>query len=162
MLLITSILVTLLVPRLPRLGAAQLDASAGRLASLTTYLADESSLRGRIYRLTIDLDDDSWVVETLRPWDEPTGDPHAAPREEPQQEWDPYGRAGRLPDGIVFESVASGDTERTSGRQSIWFLPEGAPEDVRVALAEDGGRKVEVLLEADVGHARVLAQETPR
>jgi len=155
-----SILLAMVVPRLPRLGAAQLDASAERLATIATYLADESSLRGRIYRLTIDLDDNSWEVETLRPWDETSSDLHATPREQPQQEWDPYGRSGRLPDGVAFERVIAGDSERSSGRQSIWFLPEGAPDDARIALSGEGGDETAVFFDAFAGRARVAPWET--
>ncbi|MBI5504900.1 MAG: prepilin-type N-terminal cleavage/methylation domain-containing protein [Deltaproteobacteria bacterium] len=159
-LLITSILLTLVLPRLPRLGAAQLDASADRLAAIATYLADESSLRGRIYRLTIDLDENAWEVEALRPWDAPDDAAQATTPQQPREEWDPYGRSGTLPAGVFFESFTGDDGEQSSGRQSIWFLPEGAPEDVRVALGEDGGRRSDVLFDAGAGRARVLAQRT--
>ena len=108
-LLITSIMLTLVLPRLPRIGAAQLDSSADRLATIVTYLADESSLRGRIYRLTIDLDENAWEVETQRPWEAAGADTQGTPGNELREEWDAYGRSGHLPDGVSFDTFTDGD-----------------------------------------------------
>jgi len=159
-LLITSIMLTLVLPRLPRLGAAQLDASADRLAMIETYLADEASLRGRIYRLTIDLDENAWEVATLRPWSDPAGAVGEAAPAQPLSEWDPYVRDGRLPDGVFFDSFTGSQGRRSAGRESIWFLPEGAPEDVSLTLREEGGRQVEIFFDSGASRARVLPPET--
>src|SRR5205085_7341007 len=51
--LIIALLLAIAIPRLPRIGRTDLEASADRLASTMSYLADEASLRGRIYRLTL-------------------------------------------------------------------------------------------------------------
>ncbi|HYB97968.1 MAG TPA: type II secretion system protein [Candidatus Limnocylindrales bacterium] len=153
-LLIASILFSLLLPRLPALTAAQLDASADRLSVLMTYLADESALRGRIYRLLLDLDRDSWEITSIRPYvtrkDEPP---------EFEEEWDAIAEDGVLPEGVRFETLITPEGEHISGRQPIYFLPEGAPQSVRVRVAEDDGGLREIEFDAASGAARVLTEQ---
>ena len=66
--LILGVMLSLAVPRLSRLGEARLESTARRLATMISYLHDEASLRGRIYRLTFDLDHESYVVEVQAPY----------------------------------------------------------------------------------------------
>lgn len=159
-LLIASILFSLVLPRLPGLAAAELDASADRLSVLMTYLADESALRGRIYRLLLDLDRDRWEIASIRPYvmrdqdeDEPV---------EFEQDWDAFAEDGELPDGVYLESLTTPDGERIAGQQAVYFLPEGALQNVRLRLAEEDGEEREIEFDAAAGAARVLTFEEMR
>ena len=58
--LIIGIIAALLVPRLPDLGATRLEGALRRIGTLSSYLHDEASLRGRVYRLTLDLDENRY------------------------------------------------------------------------------------------------------
>lgn len=152
-LLIASILLAILVPRLPRLGRTDLEASADRLASTMTYLADEASLRGRIYRLTLDFDADQWRVAALAPYAELDG--QAAMPSFREDRDDPLACAVALPPGVSLDAVLDRDGESASGERMIYFLPEGLSESVRVRLREDeGGGRSTVVLDAARGAAR--------
>jgi len=98
-LLILGVLLTLALPRLAFIGEQRLDSAARRLAVVISYLHDESALRGRIYRLTFDLDRDSYAVEVERPYAK-----DVTARDFSEQ-WDPYARSARLPEGIDIVAV---------------------------------------------------------
>ncbi|TFH29793.1 MAG: prepilin-type N-terminal cleavage/methylation domain-containing protein, partial [Myxococcales bacterium] len=66
-LVILSILLSFVAPRLLDLTLVRREASAERLATVLGYLHDEASLRGQTFRLTIDIDDSRYFVERLAP-----------------------------------------------------------------------------------------------
>ena len=98
-LLILGVLLSLSVPRLLELGQAHLESSASRMANMISYLHDEASLRGRIYRLTLDLDRDSYTIEVRAPY------ARGAQAGELVAAWDPYAEPARLPEGVALTSV---------------------------------------------------------
>ncbi len=151
-LLIVSILLAFAVPRLPSLGRTDLEASAERLAATMTWLADEASLRGRVYRLTLDLDREQWSVAALAPFADrgPNQDERIDFRVDPS---DPLARAISLPDDVVLEAVIDREGERASGTRDVFFLPEGATENVGVRLANEDGETSLVELDAVRGDA---------
>ena len=153
-LMIMAILLGLAIPRLPSLGRTDLEASADRLATTMTYLADEASLRGRIYRLTLDLDDDQWTVAALAPF-APLEDGTTRP-EFKEDAGDPLAGAVALPDGVGFDAVLDRDGSTGSGDRDVFFLPEGLTESLDVRLVEEGGASVLVKLDASRGSARRL------
>ncbi|MFN2376985.1 MAG: Tfp pilus assembly protein FimT/FimU [Candidatus Binatia bacterium] len=150
-LVVVSILLTLAVPRLPSLGRTDLEASADRLASTMTYLSDEASLRGRIYRLTLDLETESWDVAGLSPF-APRGASADSPGFLVDGE-DPMARSIQLPDGVFLDAVVDRDGETTAGTRAIYFLPEGSSETVAVRLHEQDGAATTVTLRAATGSA---------
>lgn len=150
-LLIMAILLTLAIPRLPRLGRTELEAAADRLASTMTWLADESSLRGRIYKLNLDLDTEQWSVSALAVF---AGTPAEAARPEFREDPDdPLARTVALPPGIALDVVVDRDGETGSGTRSVFFLPEGVTENVSVRLVNEEEASVVVTLEAARGLA---------
>ena len=150
--LIIALLLAIAIPRLPRIGRTDLEASADRLASTMSYLADEASLRGRIYRLTLDLDVEDWQVAALAPF--AATDDAAARAEFREDADDPLARSVTLPRGIAFDAVLDHDGETRAGRREIYFLPEGLTENLAVRLRdEEGGERVSVLLDAAKGSA---------
>ena len=152
-LLIVGILFSLVVPRVTLLGQARVDASARRLATLISYLHDESALRGRIYRLTLDLDEELYSVETQAPY--------ASGRmaEQPVVVWDPYANGTRLPDNVDLASVETADAKRSSGVAEIYFLPEDALGGVTITLTGDGGRSVVLAIDGVTGQVRIEPAE---
>jgi len=150
-----AMVLAIAIPRLPRLARTDLEASADRLASTMTYLADEASLRGRIYRLTLDLDQNAWQVAALAPFAEPD-DPAAPSRPEFREDGDdPLAHAVALPAGIRIDAVLDRDGENAGGQRPIFFLPEGPTESLSVRLREDDdGARVTVVLDAAQGAAR--------
>jgi prepilin-type N-terminal cleavage/methylation domain-containing protein len=151
-LMIMGILLTLAVPRLPRLGRTDLEASADRLASTMTYLADEASLRGRIYRLTLDMDADRWTVAALAPFAAPGT--QADKPEFHEDADDPLARSVVLPRGVSLEAVIDHDGQSSTGSRAVYFLPEGLTENLSVRLVEDEGGSTTVVLDAGRGSAR--------
>ena len=160
-LMIVAVLLALALPRLPRLDRTDLEASADRLASTMTYLADEASLRGRIYRLTLDLDAEEWKVSALAVFarkDDQATRPEF--REDPD---DPLARSIVLPPGIGLDAVIDADGETSSGERVVLFLPEGLSENVDVRLVNRDEDSVLVKLSATRGLAeRDAVQEAPR
>lgn len=154
---IVAILVGLAIPRLPSLGRTDLEASADRLATTMTYLADEASLRGRIYRLRLDLDDEMWTVAALAPF-APMEDGTTRP-EFHEDTSDPLAGGIALPDGVFLDVVLDRDGSTGSGERDVFFLPEGLTESLDVRLAEEGGTTIVVTLDASRGSARRLEAE---
>jgi prepilin-type N-terminal cleavage/methylation domain-containing protein len=149
---IIAILLGIAIPRLPGLGRTDLEASADRLATTMTYLADEASLRGRIYRLTLDLDAESWTVAALAPF-APMEDGATKPEFHEDAD-DPMAGAVRLPDGVGLDVVLDRDGTTGAGTHDVFFLPEGLTENLGVRLAEEGGATTVVTLDAARGSAR--------
>ena len=158
--LVMGILLAIAVPRLPRLGRTNLEASADRLASTMTYLADEASLRGRIYRLNLDFVDNRWDIAAIAPYAAEDGRDKAEFREDGD---DPMARTIALPPGVYFDAVFDHDGQTASATRSIYFLPEGLTESLHVRLAENDGARTDVVLDATLGSAwREDTVEEPR
>lgn len=125
-LLIVGVLVSLAAPRLARLGEARVDASARRLATTIEYLYDEAALRGRIYRLTLDLDGARYTIRTRLPYSATAGTL--------EQRWDPYAKDTDLDEGVRLVEVATATAKRERGVAAIDFVPEGNLEDIVITL----------------------------
>jgi len=150
-LMIIGIVLGFAIPRLPSFGRTDLEASADRLASTMTYLADEASLRGRIYRLTLDLDAGRWEVAALAPFATPDGESRPEFHEDRD---DPLARSVELPRDVFLDAVVDRDGETSSGRRQVFFLPEGVTESLRVRLREDeDDAESTVVLDAALGAA---------
>jgi general secretion pathway protein H len=156
-LLILGILVTLAAPSLSWIGAARLDTDARRLASTISYLHDEAALRGRVYRLTIDLEEARYDVAVGR---EDTGEfvsPGSA------EGWDPYASDSRaLADGIRFASLETASGEVTSGETSIYFLPEDARASFKLVLTGDAGDARTLDADGVTGRVTIVRGEEKR
>ena len=147
-LLIVGVLLALAVPRLPEVGAVRADATAERLASLLRYLHDEAALRGRIYRLDVDVDVDAYRVLEL----------HAATdggEATLTESVDPYMAARSLPEGVDLTAVRSDGVHQPSGERSIYFLPEGRVGAVELFLRGDDGGELTIRLSGATGRVRV-------
>ncbi len=153
-LLILGILLSLAVPRLVSLSEARLDRAARRLATLMAYLRDEASLRGRIYRLSLDLDGEGYEVAVQAPF--------ASGRiaEDFTSAWDPYTAPMQLPDGVRFDSVANAQETRTVGAAEIYFLPEDAMGSLTIRLSQDAGATLELAFDGFSGETRISSDDS--
>ena len=149
--LIIGVLLSLAVPRLSLLGQARLDGTARRIATLISYLHDEAALRGRIYRLTLDLDRQRYDITVQRPY---AADPDARRFTE---QWDPYARSAQLPGGIRIVTVETATAAQLTGTASLYFLPESNLEEVRIVLEEDGGERALLDLDPVTGQVEISA-----
>ena len=154
--LIVGILLSIVAPRLSIIGEETLDSSARRIATLISYLHDEAALRGRIYKLTLDLDRSGYRVEVQTPY------AAGAAAEDFGVRWDPYAKSGTLPAGVTVLRVAAADAVRTSGTTEIYFLPENALEDVTITLAGESGRLVELGVDGLSGRVKISEAEADR
>ncbi len=152
-LLIVGVLLALAVPRLPSLGGSRLEGSGRRIATLISYLYDEAALRGRIYRLTFDLDREAYDIAVLAPY------ASGEMSESFVESWDPYAHAAVLPDGVGFLEVESPQGRATTGTRELYFVPEGDVESVTVRLATAEGRQLEVALDGSSGRVAVMDPE---
>lgn len=154
-LLILGILLSLVVPRLTSLAEARVDRTARRLATLMGYLRDEASLRGRIYRLSLDLDEDRYEVTVQAPF------AAGLIAEDFTESWDPYTAPMHLPDGVRFDQVADAQETRTFGEAEVYFLPEDAMSSLTIRLSHDGGGIVELAFDGFTGATRISTVELP-
>jgi prepilin-type N-terminal cleavage/methylation domain-containing protein len=146
-LLVVAVVAALALPRLEALTRARIDAAAERTRAVLSYLAEEASLRGRIYRLRIDDDGGGWTVESLAPW---------AIGETPDftREWDPVVRDTRLEEGVFVRELRIGGRPAPGLAMQVYFAPDGIAEDVEVVLENDSERR-SVLLSAATSSASV-------
>ena len=148
--LIVGILLSLIGPRLATLTEARLDSGARRIAAMITYLHDEAALRGRIYKLTLDIDRNSYTVEVQAPF----ADGKAAKGF--VERWDAYAQSADLPAGVILEQVTTASAVLTSGTSEVYFLPEDSLENVRIMLTADDGRSVELDVNGTTGRVDIL------
>ncbi len=146
---ILAVLASLAVPVVSRISMTSLDAEARRLAAVIAYLHDEAALRGRIYRLTLDLDGRSYGVAV----EEPETGEFVSPRSAPG--WDPYAPAERLlGDDVRIATVETGSEVHTAGVVTIELLPEDALENLHIELAAGTARRA-IYIDGLTGTARI-------
>lgn len=153
-LVILGVLLSAALVRFPDPAADRLDRSARRMAAVLGYLHEEAALRGRVYRVTVDLDRESWKVESLRPW--------SSERPDRQFSHDPELRVkgGKLPEGVEFASLGDKGGRQSSGEGTLYFLPEGHLERGEITLADQEHDRVTLLVDGFTG--RVSVTGTPR
>lgn len=102
------------MPKLASFGDRDLKWSARRLAGLVRHLASETSATKHLHRLYYDLSEERYYVKVL----EETG--------EYVDTGDPLMIGETLPEGIVFEDVATADAGKvTEGKTYTQFYPFG-------------------------------------
>jgi len=148
-LLILGIMLSLAVPRLSLIGEAQLDSAARRMAATISYLHDEAALRGRTYKMTLDLDADSYLVDVQAPY------AHGEAAEHFAALWDPYAEPSTMPPEVDLVSVETAVSTHTSGTAEVFFAPEMSLGGVTVTLQGDSGRTVELAVDGVTGNVRV-------
>jgi prepilin-type N-terminal cleavage/methylation domain-containing protein len=152
-LLILAILLSFVAPRLLVMTEVRRDASARRLAAILGYLHDEASLRGRQYRLTIDLDRSSYEVRAV---------PLEGQGVDAEYDEDlSLARDGALPHDVRVESIETPTAFATSGRVDLIFRPESDGTSTRITLLDDAGQRSVLAFDGVTGRAVLLDRPSP-
>jgi prepilin-type N-terminal cleavage/methylation domain-containing protein len=149
-LVILGILLSFAAPRLLELGEARLDASAEHLGSTISYLHDEASLRGRVFRLRLDLDRATYSVEAQ------TVREKSQSHERFEDVWDPLVKPTTLPENVSFDRVVLPTGTHSSGTAYVRFVPEGDLGDFQIRLVGDDGRTANISVEGVTGRVQIL------
>ena len=152
-LLIVGVMLALALPRLADPRGPRLDAAARRLAAQLSYLHDEAALRGRIYRVTLDLDRGAYEVTVRAPW------ARGRMAAEFVSDWDPYTEPTPLPEGVSFASVATAGETRRAGQNSIELFPEGGSGAVEITLEARPQGRVTIRLDGVTGRTEIEVLE---
>jgi type II secretion system protein H len=156
-LLIMGILATLAAPSLSTLGQARIDSEARRLASMLSYLNDESALRGIVYRLALDLDANRYEVAVAR---EDTGE-FVSPRT--AEGWDPYADEARdMPIGVTLAEVDTATSAANNGISTLYFFPEGGRENVSIVLEGENGALRILSVDGVTGRVSIATENVSR
>ena len=143
-----------LLPRRPQSGFTLVELAIVLVILGVLLSAALAALRGRVYRVTVNLDRESWRVESLRPWS----------RERPDRQFshDPDLRVkgGKLPEGVEFASLGGQGGSQSSGEGALYFLPEGHLERGEITLADQEHDRVTLLVDGFTGRVNVTG--TPR
>ena len=117
--------VFLAVPKIQTGTEINIKSASSNLTATIKYLYNEAVFKKNIYRLSINIDEDEYWIETLSDG-------------EYVQSTDPNHRRRKLPNGVHFEDVI---TERSVGRNAleedeefILFLPTGFAEPAVIYL----------------------------
>ena len=148
-LVIIAIILSFVAPRLMELGQAKREAEARRLAALLGYLHDEASLRGRTFRLRLDIDDARYEVAAAPPASK------EADEESYAEEWAPLARSGSLASGVAVESVETATTFASSGVVDLFFHPESDSPGARITLVDQHGGSSRLVLDGVTGRVDV-------
>ena len=148
-LVIIAIILSFVTPRLMELGRARREAEAQRLAALLGYLHDEASLRGRTFRLRLDLGASRYEVAAA---------PAATAEVDEEtyaEEWAPLARSATLPSGVAVESVETATTFASSGVVDLFFHPESDSPGARITLVDEHGGTSRLVLDGVTGRVDV-------
>jgi Tfp pilus assembly protein FimT len=118
-LLIIAVALGFVIPRLRDRSYAELQSHARRLATMLRFVRDESVLQGRIYELTIDLDQQAyWVSSSAIRGNDITGF---------VRETGPLAREVTLspPLGIADVLLPAQGGKLVDGQAPIYFYPDG-------------------------------------
>jgi prepilin-type N-terminal cleavage/methylation domain-containing protein len=148
-LVIIAIILSFVAPRLMELGQAKREAEARRLATLLGYLHDEASLRGRTFRLRLDLEQSRYDVAAAPPATA-EGD-----EESYAEEWAPLARSAILPSGVELESVETATTYASSGVVDLFFHPESDSPGARITLIDGSGGSSRLFLDGVTGRVDI-------
>jgi type II secretion system protein H len=143
---ILAIVSSFVVPRLADVSGVELSATARRLGQSVRYLYEEAALRGTVYGLVLDLEEQRVQVVRL---DAETG--------EFVEDDALLSRAFALPDGVRLVAVVLPSVGRLDqGAVPVYFYPEGFADPAWIQLADDRERGYTVIVDPIRGRAEVV------
>jgi general secretion pathway protein H len=154
-----SLLITAVVPDINRVFRAGVQSSVRRYSALVRYTYDQAVLTGRVHRIVLDLDAQSWKVEVALPGELPLerekkerqSNSSGEKPKEGEDESDPNGSfqitgknlVDKIPKGVEISEVQSwrlGEGSRiestAKGQVSIYAFPSGFIDESTVVLSE--------------------------
>jgi prepilin-type N-terminal cleavage/methylation domain-containing protein len=156
-----GLIATTVIPNISGIFRVGVKSSVRRFAALVKYSYDQAILTGRIHRIVLNLDDQSWKVEAAEPGQLPIDAQKFGILAEGMREGDrvtvepAFKTAGenlfdKMPGGVRIVEVESWrlgkDVAATKGEISIYSYPSGYIDEVTVTLAEDGKEEVQQFL----------------
>ena len=143
---ILAIVSSFVVPRHADVSGVALGATARRLSQSVRYLYEEAALRGSVYGLVLDLEEQRVHVVRL---DSETG--------EFVEDDAMLSRELALPDGVRLTAVVLPSVGRLDqGAVPIYFYPEGFADPAWIQLGDDRGRGYTVIVDPIRGRAEVV------
>jgi prepilin-type N-terminal cleavage/methylation domain-containing protein len=154
--LIIVIISSIAIPRLRDVAAVELTASTRRLANATRYLYEEAALRGSIYALAFDLDEQDYYVARL---DRASG--------EFVEDDSLLSRRVTMPDGVrIADVVLPGVGKLTQGTVPAYFYPEGYADRAVIHLVDHRNNAYTLAIDPVRGRSDIadgyIEVETPR
>ncbi|MBS1984757.1 MAG: prepilin-type N-terminal cleavage/methylation domain-containing protein [Bdellovibrionales bacterium] len=153
-----ALLASAMLPKMNSLFRVSVQSGVRRFGSVVRFAYDQSVLTGKLHRILIDLDAQTWSVEATNPGELPV--------DKARKEFSPYnknksifsddknkesdepafsnvgsGIIGAVPRGVHIAQVESwrlGTTPVTKGKVSIYAYPNGLIDEATVRLAEEG------------------------
>jgi len=156
-----GLIATTVIPNISGLFRVGVKSSVRRFAAIVKYSYDQSILTGRIHRIVLNLDEQSWKVEAAEPGQLPLDSQRFGlladgMREQDRVTTEPaFKIAGenlfdKMPGGVRIIEVDSWrlgkDSVARKGEVSIYSYPSGYVDEVTVTLAEEGQEKVQQFL----------------
>lgn len=143
---ILAIVSSFVVPRISDVAGVELGATARRIGQSVRYLYEEAALRGTVYGLVFDLEEQRVHVVRL---DAETG--------EFAEDDALLSRALTIPDGVRLVAVVLPSVGRLDqGAIPVYFYPEGFADPAWIQLADDRERAYTVIVDPIRGRADVV------
>lgn len=153
--MLIGLLASAVVPNFTKVFRVSVQSSVRRYAALVRFTYDQSVLTGRIHRIVLNMDDQSWRVEAAEPGALPLDKlkvglmPEGLRDDdrvlnEPQFQKAKSDFVDALPKGVALVQVSSwrlgtgSKADATSGEVSIYAFPNGYMDEATVVLAEAG------------------------
>ncbi len=152
-LVILSLLASLAVSKSSAIFRASVNSGVRRFASVVRYAYDQAVLTGRLHRIVLDMDKQTWTVESTDPGTLPVDKARMGLAPEGLREEDRVGKdpsfqpatnnaTASLPGGVAIVEVSSwrmGEGKKyNKGKVSIYAFPNGFLDEAKVVLAEAG------------------------
>ncbi len=148
-----GLIMGLAMPSFGGLHDSELKSEARQLAGRATYLYDEASVQKVIYRMTFDIDHNTYYVMRL--------DPYA-----PQPNFIPFSGLwdGQvvMPPGVILRDVSvEGIGGARKGSISSQFYPDGYADATVIHLATDTGKVLTLSINPLTGGVAIISGDVP-
>jgi type II secretion system protein H len=156
-----GLLATTVMPNVGSIFRVGLKSSVRRFAAIVKYAYDYSILTGKVHRIVLDLDKQTWRVEAAEPGQLPVDSARFGllpdgMREEDRVSYDPTFKIvgknliDKMPRGVQIVEVESWRLGQNAvarkGEVSIYSYPSGYIDEVTVVLSEIGKEDVQKFL----------------
>jgi len=171
-----ALIATTVMPNIGSVFRVGLKSSVRRFAAIVKYAYDYSILTGKVHRIVLNLDEQSWKVEAAEPGQLPIDKERfgllpEGMREDDRVSEDPSFKVvgknliDRMPKGVQIVEVSSWrlgkDAVAKKGEISIYSFPSGYIDEVTVVLSEIGKEDIQKFLvttKSLTGRIKVLAE----
>jgi prepilin-type N-terminal cleavage/methylation domain-containing protein len=150
---IMGLVMSLVIPYFGGLHDSELKSEARQLAGRASYLYDAASSQRVIYRITFDLDHNTYFVTRLDPY---------APNPKFALFTGLWGRQIVMPPGVELRDVAvEGIGIVRTGSISCQFYPDGYADATVIHMATVGGRVLTLSIHALTGSVSIMSGDVP-